>query len=711
MSFHDITGRAHPPMTHESYLEKNLTRLLAPRHVAFVGGRYAADALDRCRQFGFTGALWHVNPRPKVTIAGQTFSSVEELPEAPDAVYLAVSTEKTIAAVRALAKRGAGGCVCFAAGFAEKGGDGVALQDELVEAAGDMALMGPNCYGLLEYRRGLHLWTGGVQERFAGPGIGIISQSGALAEFMTMERRSVPFVSVVSVGNQAVVSLEHVLDAMLDDSGIKAIGLYIEGLTDVAWFSRLAAKALGKRVALVAIKIGRSPTAANIAKGHTSSLAGTAVLYDALFERFGIVQASSLSAFLETLKLFAFQGALPGTRMASITASGGQAAMLADRAGELGLSFPPLSSEQHQALRAGLPSYVTPMNPLDMTVGPMGVLEQQALIFDVMASGDVDVVTAALDSYDGDDSPFFEETLMMFEQLAIAVKRHGKIGIAGSALVETLPENIRRRAIEAGIVPLQGSEEMLLAVRGAAAYGARIKRLAGKHVDEIALPTPPVHGGVVTVLDEANAKQILAAAGLRVPAGQIVNPNDAVAAANELGYPVVLKVVDAQMLHKSDAGGVALGLHDEASVGRALNDMRAVLTATPRRVLVEQMVGDVVAELIVGVTFDPSFGHALVIGAGGVFVELIRDSQTLLLPTSREDIELAVERLSIVALLNGFRGKPAGDKKAAIDAIEVIARYALEEREHLVELDVNPLLVLEEGKGVVVADALIRRVD
>jgi acetyl-CoA synthetase len=165
------------------------------------------------------------------------------------------------------------------------------------------------------------------------------------------------------------------------------------------------------------------------------------------------------------------------------------------------------------------------------------------------------------------------------------------------------------------------------------------------------------------------------------------------------------------MLHKSDTGGVALGLHDEASVGRALNDMRAVLTGTPRRVLVEQMVGDVVAELIVGVTFDPSFGHALVIGAGGVFVELIRDTQTLLLPTSREDIELAVERLSIVALLNGFRGKPAGDKKAAIDAIEVIARYALEEREHLVELDVNPLLVLEEGKGVVIADALIRRID
>jgi acyl-CoA synthetase (NDP forming) len=710
MRFDDF-AKTPTSMIEKSTLKKNLARLLSPQHIAFVGGRYATAALERCRQFGFDGPLWHVNPQAKESVTGQVFASIKELPQPPDAVYLAVSTNKTIEAVRELAERGAGGCVCFAAGFAEKGGDGVALQNELIEVAGDLALIGPNCFGLLEYRRGLHLWSGDAHKRFAGPGIGIVSQSGALAEFMTMEHRSVPFVSVITVGNQAIVTLEHVLNAMLDDDGINAIGLYIEGLTNIPWFSRLAAKALRKRVALVAIKIGRSPTGVAIAKGHTSSLAGSAELYDALFERFGIVQANSLSEFLETLKLFSLAGPLPGSRVASVTVSGGQAAMLADRAAEFGLTFPPLTPIQRGRLRDGLPDYVTPMNPLDMTIGPMGVAEQQALIFDVMAGGDIDVVTTALDAYDGEDAPFFEETVMMLEQLALALKHHGKIGIASSAMIETLPEQFRRRAIEAGLVPLQGSEEMLFAIRAGAAYGARVKMWQATHVDEGVLSAPPIHDGPVNALDERSAKQILASIGLNIPTSRVVAPDDVVMTANELGYPLVLKVVDSELFHKSDVGGVALGLRDEASVIRALDRMQAVLSRTPQEILVERMVERVVAEMIVGVTFDAAFGHALVIGAGGIFVELIRDSQTLLLPASRDEIELAIERLSIVALLNGFRGKPAGDKQAAVEAISAIGNYALAEREHLVELDVNPLLVLEAGKGVVVADALIRRID
>ena len=695
-------------MTKHSKVQGNLTRLLNPRHIAFVGGRYASSAMQYCRQFGFEGDLWLVNPNASTPTADGVFSSIAELPAAPDAVYLAVSTEKTIEAVRALAERGAGGCVCFAAGFAEKGADGIALQATLVEAAGDMALIGPNCYGLLEFRRGVHLWTGGPHERFAGPGVGVISQSGALAEFMTMQQRSVPFVSVVSIGNQAMVTLEDFLEAMLDDDGVNAIGLYIEGLKDVVRFSELAAKALSKKIPIVGIKIGRSAIGANIAKGHTSSLAGTTELYDALFERLGIIQTHSLSQFLETLKLLAFAGPLPGSRLASVTASGGQAAMLADRAGPLGLSYPPLAPHHVQALEDGLPDYVTPMNPLDMTVGPMGVAAQQALIFDVMASSEVDVVSAAMDCYESEDAPFFEETVMMLEQMAAAVKRHAKVGVANSAMTETLPRHIRTRLIEAGLVPLQGSEEMLYAIQGAAAYGARLAAIKNQPVSKLALTAPPRHEGATESIDEARAKQMLSDSGLPVPNGRVVAADEVRAAAEALGYPVVLKALDSKLLHKSDVGGVALGLRDDACVTAALHTMQSTLTEQPREFLVEQMVDGVVAELIVGVTFDADFGHALVVGAGGVLVELIRDNKTLLLPTTREDIGEALEQLRVTTLLNGYRGAPLGDKAAAIDAIEKIAQFAVEHRDNLVELDINPLLVCELGKGVMIADALLR---
>ena len=244
--------REHKSMSSER--AKNLRRMLAPRHVAFVGGRWAISALERCARFGFEGRMWLVNPRLPEIEVGEVFARIEDLPEGPDAIYLAVPSDKAIGAVRELAEHGSGGCICFAAGFAEKGGEGVAMEAELIQAAGDMALVGPNCYGFLDCRIGLHLWTGDLLERLNGPGIGIVSQSGALAEFLAMPRRSVPFASMVSVGNQAVVSLEEVAEALVEDDGINVIGIYIEGVKDIARFSRMAAKAAAKRKPVVVIK-------------------------------------------------------------------------------------------------------------------------------------------------------------------------------------------------------------------------------------------------------------------------------------------------------------------------------------------------------------------------------------------------------------------------------------------------------------------------
>ena len=685
---------------------ENLRRLMAPRHVAFIGGRWAISALKRCARFGFEGEKWLVNPRLPEVDAGEVFASVQDLPEGPDAIYLAVSSDKTIDTVRELAARGAGGCICFAAGFSEKGGEGVALEAELVRAAGDMALVGPNCYGMLDCRTGLHLWTGDLIDRLDGPGIGVVSQSGALAEFLTMAPRSVPFAFMVSVGNQAVVTLEEVAEALVDDEGVNVIGIYIEGVKDIARFSQMAAKAAAKRKPVVVIKVGRSEQAAEVTLGHTSSLAGTPELYDALFERLGVIRVDTLSQFLETTKLLSILGPLPGRRLAAITVSGGEAAMIADYAAQIGVDLPPLSAAQVKTLEERLPDMVNVMNPFDMTVAVFDKMDLLAVTFDTIAGGDIDVVAAMMETYDRPDAPFVEVMDGMTAAFYRAVNHHNVCGIVAGVLPETLPESVRGPAVEAGLAPIQGLEEMVYAVEVGARLGEFYAQLSPALLDTLPLPQPPVHSGTLRVLDEWDSKQWLSRAGVNVPDGRSVPPGEAIEVAGEIGFPVVMKIVDAGLLHKTEAGAVALDLRDRDEVAAAL--VRFDMAHSVSRVLVEPMIDEVVAELIVGVKYDEGFGHALVIGAGGVLVELLTDSVTILLPATRDTVADGLGKLRVSRLLEGFRGNPPGDREALIDSILAVATLAMEERDRLVEVDVNPLMVLKEGRGVVAVDALVR---
>ena len=685
---------------------KNLQRMLAPRHVAFVGGRWAISALERCARFGFEGRMWLVNPRmPKVEV-GEVFASIEDLPEGPDATYLAIPSDKAVESVRQLAFRGAGGCICFAAGFSEKGGDGIALENELKHAAGDVALVGPNCYGMLDCRTGLHLWTGDVLERLEGPGIGIISQSGALAEFLGMPRRSVPFASMISVGNQAVVTLEEVAEALVDDDGINVIGIYIEGVKDIPRFSRMAAKAAAANKPIVVIKVGRSKQAAQVTLGHTSSLAGRSELYDALFERLGVIRVDTLSQFLETTKLLSILGPLAGRRLAAITVSGGEAAMIADYAESIGVVLPPLSESQVETLREHLPDVVNVMNPFDMTVFVFDDIELLETTFNTIAAGDFDVVAAMMETYDYAGAPFTDTMDNMVELYCRVIAASKIPGVVAGALPETLPETIRRPAIEAGIAPMLGLEDMVYAIEVGARIGEFYRSLTPETVDALALPQPPVQTGEIRVLDEPDSKQWLSGAGVPTPDGQVVTPDEAPETAAVIGFPVVMKVVDAELLHKTEAGAVALNLRSAADVTAALAGFRA--TRQVSQVLVEPMIEDVVAELIIGVKYDPAFGHALVIGAGGVLVELITDSVTLLLPTNPDAVTRGLSSLRVSKLMDGFRGNPPGDRDAAIDAILALATRAMEQRDRLVEIDVNPLMVLRDGLGVIAADVLVR---
>jgi len=687
-----------------SQRQRNLRRLLRPRHVAIVGGQAMADSIRRCADTGFTGEVWVVNPKYPELGGRKCYASIADLPEAPDATFIAVPREATIDILKQLDARGGGGAICYAAGYTEVGGEGVALHDEFVKAAGNLAVVGPNCYGMLNFIDGICLWPTGALGQQVETGCAIVMQSGNIALNLSRNDRSVPFAYVISSGNQAILNAADYVDALADDPKVTAIGLYLEGIKDVPAFSRAAAKALQRGKPLVALKAGNSELGAKFAMSHTGSLAGSGKMYDALFERLGIIRVHSVPQLLETLKLVSTAGLPKGDRLAVFTCSGGECLLTADLCDELGIPLPGFSSDQADDLRAQLPNFATVSNPLDYNTSLWGHEDLLVKCFSTVMRGAFDAGMLVIDF--ATDGPVTEEACMAgVRALLKACNTHGKMPIVTSTLSELLPAHARAEVIAARGAPMQGLEEALNAFAAVHRFAQRKAKVAAA-----ALPPTPAAGETRRVLSEVEGKKLLAGFGLAVPESRVAAPAEAVAAAETLGFPVVLKVAEPLIAHKTEAGAVAINLKSRADVEAALARMEKSVSSYLKggrieKVLVERMVGDVVAELIVGIQRDPQFGLALVIGAGGILVELVEDAAMLLLPTAAEEVEAAIRRLKIAKLLDGYRGKPAADMGALVKSIMAIAAFAEAHRDTLLELDVNPLMV--RADGAVAVDALV----
>ena len=702
-----------PPETEALTLRRraNLKRLLAPRHLAFIGGRNLAEPLRQARAFGFSGPIWVVNPKLESIEGFPCTKSIRELPEAPDATFLAVPREPSIDLLSELAAIGAGAVIGYAASFAELGSQGAELQRRLAAAAGDVALVGPNCYGALNALDGVALWPSGHGLTRVERGAAIVAQSGNVSLNVTMNRRSVPFAHVISMGNQACLGLADYMAVLAEDPRVTAIALYIEGITDVAAFADAAITALERDVPVVALKAGASELGSRLAVTHTSSLAGDDAVYDALFERLGIARAHSLAELLEMVKLLSIAPPPRGRRLAVFTCSGGDSLMVADAAASLGIMLPQPSPKQCRALRDLLPDFATVANPLDYNTSLWGHREELVRCFSTLLADAFDAAMLVVD-YPHEGIAGRAECDISADALIQTAGAAGIPAVVASTLPELIPADARDRIIAAGAAPLQGLPEAMKALAAAMAYGERREQARCSGFDLLRLPRYFPVRGAARVLNEAASKAALAAFGLPIPQGRSVSPEQAGAAAKDLGFPVALKVLAPSLPHKTEAGAVVLGLRSAADVRAALARMKASLSSHGvgpiETVLVEKMVEDVVAELIIGVIRDQSLGLALVIGSGGVFVELVKDTQHLLLPTSREAIEKALSRLAVSKLLAGYRGRTAGDRESVVNAIVTVAQFALANSKELLELDINPLLVLPEGHGTVAVDALIR---
>lgn len=676
----------------------NLNRLLSPRHVAFIGGRDAEVAIKEADRRGFPGAVWAVNPKRDTLGGYPCYRSLADLPEAPDAVFLAVPAPAAVDAIRALRDMGAGGIVCYTAGFREAGAEGADLEAELIAATGDMALIGPNCYGLINYLDNVALWPFAHGGSTPGWGAAIITQSGMLSSDITMAQRSVPLTHMISCGNQASLRIEDFVGHLAEDPAVRAIGIHIEGLRDPRAFEAACLEALARGVPVVALKTGASQIGAGLTMSHTGSLSGADDLYDALFARCGVIRVKNPSDLLETLKFLCVAGAPRGNRVAGFTCSGGGATMLADHAEVIGLDFPAFDDGARAELAALLPPIATVSNPLDYTTPIWGQPEHTAPVFDrAIALSGADAAVLVQDY----PAAGLDESKVYYLNDAGAFLRAARAHGIPAAICATLPENLdadtRAMLVAEGVAPMQGIDETLNAMRAAARWA---ERRAG-HMAPAPLhpPQPPM---ALRMLDEAEGKARLGRLGLEVPTGRVTHGAGVAAAAQEIGFPVVLKMLGDRLAHKSEAGAVAVGLADADALGAALERMRAAVAAhdpgaITDRFLVEAMAPRPVAELILSVRSDAQFGLALTLGSGGVLTELVGDSATLLLPATAAEIETALRGLKVARLLGGYRGGPSADIATLAARIAAFCTAVAGRADEIAEIEINPLFVHTDG--------------
>ena len=518
-----------------------MQRLLAPRSIAMIGGAWADAAVAASRAIGYDGKLWRIHPQRPSSPETPYYRSVDELPGVPDAAFIAAPNREVPAIAAALARSGAGGFVCFAAGFSETGNaEGQQLTAQLQSAAAELPFFGPNCYGFINFFDGAALWpdqvVGGRPER----GVALICQSGTIALNLLFNDRSLPIGYVITVGNQTRLAVEDMIELLTAEERVTAFGIYIEGIKDVARFTAAVdrARAAGKPVALV--KAGRTEAAARTARTHTGALAGADVVFDAFCRQAGIARCDSLATLCETLKIFHTGGPLAGRRMLVMGASGGDMAMTADAARQLGLQFPPFPAASAAQLHEILGDRVTIANPFDFHTHIWFDRPALRALFSVVRRAGFDAVGLMVDCPPEEQADPASYFAVIEEYIATLAEAPCRAAIICS-LPESLAAGTREKCLAAAIAPLQGQREALEALDLAGAVGQVWGEGGGV---QLRLARRRIPASSASALNEQQGKAALAAFGVPVPRSRMIDGRHAggvtaavVAAAEAIGVP------------------------------------------------------------------------------------------------------------------------------------------------------------------------------
>jgi len=661
---------------------RDVTRLLRPKSIAVLGAGWALNVIEQCQKMGFEGPIWPVHPT-KTEIGGlSAYASLADLPAPPDATFIGVNRHATIDVVRDLAAMGAGGAICFASGWGEAGAP--ELQSALVLAAGDMPILGPNCYGVINYLDGALLWPdqhGGVP---VARGVALVSQSSNIVINLGMQKRALPVAYVACLGNAAVVGLADLARALLDDPRVTALGLYIEGIDDAAGFAALAQEARAAGKGIVAIKSGKTALSRSAAASHTASLAGGGAASSAFLRQIGVAEVNSPAELIETLKIFHAHGPDLGRRICSLSCSGGEAGLVADLAAPFGIDFPPVPAPIAAHLADVLGPIVHISNPLDYHTFIWGDGPRTTDVFTSMLAGyDAGIYIIDPPRADRCDPSGYQPAL---DAIVAAQKTTGKIAFPVASMPENFDEGMAARLMEDGVCTLMGLETALAAMRAA-------QTPAGPQGWR---PLTALPARETRLLGEGEAKDILRSAGLTVPRA-VTAPNlaELQGKIGAITAPFALKGLG--FAHKTEHGAVRLNL-------TSLEGQAEMPGA--QGYLAEEMVTGAVAEVLLGLARDPVYGVTMTLGMGGVTAEVLADTATLVLPATQADIHAALRRLRLWPLLDGYRGRVKADIDALTDAALRLGALMAEDS-RLEEIEINPILLCQTG--AVAVDALIRK--
>lgn len=692
-----------------------ISRLLQPRSVAIIGAsadptKTAGRPVAYLQKHGYAGQILPVNPKADRIGDLPCYADIASLPVVPDVGIVLLGAERAHLAVRDLAARGTAAAIVLASGYTETGEDGARRQQQLIEAAGSMRILGPNTIGLVNLTDKIVLSATGALEvdHFPVGGIGVVSQSGGILGSLLSRAsaRGIGLSKLISTSNEVDLELADFVDHLVDDEATKVIALYVETLRNPQKFRAAALKAARAGKPVVAFKIGRSEAGAAAAVSHTGAMAGADRMYDALFRQTGVIRAQCFGDLLDIPVALATGRKLRGNRVAILTSTGGAGTLVSDDLGLHGFDTPAPDAATAAALRAlqtGSEA-VLDRNPIDVTLA--------GLRPDLLRGA----ITALL------ASPSYDALIIIVGSSSLAQPE-----LMAGAIQDCLP--LTDKPVMAYLSPHAPEIGVLLTQRGVPAFSAAesctaalgamlaTSRFAASDELQTAGPVVPVDGFAPGSLDEAQAKQLFARFGVPCAREIIVStPTEAEAAARVLAGPnggrVVLKILSSQITHKSDVGGVAVGLSAETVAARLAQmaaEVEAKAGVRPKRYLVQEMVGGG-TELILGMHRDP-LGTAILLGMGGVTAELFKDTTMRLLPVqgglSRAEALSMAKDLKTWPLLDGFRGRPKADVDALVDAIVAFSRMAAQLGERLVEAEINPVFVLPQGLGVRAADGVV----
>ncbi len=688
-----------------------ISHILSPRSVAVVGAstdsnKIAGKPVLFLRKHGFKGAIYPVNPRVDAIDGLKCYPDVGALPESPDVAIVLLGADRAAAAVRELSARGTKSAIVLASGFGETGEDGARRQSALLDAAGPMRLLGPNTIGLVNLTERVPLSASGALEMDAFPtgSIGVVSQSGGVlgALLSRAAGRGIGLSKLISTGNEVDLKLGDFVDALADDPATHVIALYVESIRDPQRFRTAALKAAAAGKPIVAYKVGRSEAGAVAAASHTGAMAGSDKVYDAFFDELGVIRASAFSDLLDIPISLAKGRKLRGNRVAILTSTGGAATLVSDNLGLHGFETPHPDEATAQRLRALLPGdqAVLDRNPIDVTLAGLQPNVLRGAIEALLESPSYDALTiivgssgvAAPDLMAGAIKPCLANT----EKPVIAyVSPHAPDAAA----------RLTANDVPAFTVP-ESCAVALAGLRHATSLRAPTT------VKRAPVPAPPPSLPIGS-LDEAQSKGLFAHFGVPCVREKVVTTtSEATAAANDLGGRVVLKLVSNEITHKSDVGGVIVGVTPEtmaSAIDRMMAEVGAKTGTRPSRFLVQEMITGG-TELILGYKRDP-LGGVILLGAGGTATEIFKDTTMRLLPPSgaltMEEAKALPQQLKSWPLLNGYRGRPKADLEALAAAIVAFSAMAQSLGDQLVEAEINPIFALPEGQGARAADGVV----